>query len=151
MPVNPKHGAAAAVALAIAVVLGGCVPEEASPTPTPTPSVAAPVAMSSSATRRTTFDGIAKPIPMSPEAEEPEEAIATLIPRHAVAVTVGWMLLVDSSLSALDIPLRHLSTAFAARAIAGFSSAGPASGAITLVVLTGIATGVACWRVGRIE
>jgi len=43
MPVNPKHGAAAAVALAIAVVLGGCVPEEASPSPTATPSVAMPV------------------------------------------------------------------------------------------------------------
>ena len=78
--------------------------------------------------------------------------IATLVPRHAVAVTIGWMFAVDLWLAEIDIPLRHLSTGFGARAIAGFiGNAGDASGAITLLVLTVVATAVACWRVGKLE
>ena len=78
--------------------------------------------------------------------------IATLVPRHAVAVTIGWMFAVDLWLAEVDIPLRHLSTSFGARAIAGFiGNAGDASGAITLLVIAVIATAIACWRVGKLE
>lgn len=78
--------------------------------------------------------------------------IATLIPRHAMAVTVGWMLLVDSTLGFLDIGLRHLSTTFGALAIAGYAPhAGEAAGTITLVALAAVATAVACWRIERTE
>lgn len=79
-------------------------------------------------------------------------AIATLVPRHAVAVTVAWMMLVDSNLAWLDVRLHHVSTIFGARAIAGFGGdAGALAGALTLVGLTAVATSVACWRIGRIE
>lgn len=78
-------------------------------------------------------------------------AIAMLVPRHAVAVAVGWMLLVDSSLGALDLRLHHLSTTFGARAIAGFDRGGMVTGAITLAVLTMVGVGVACWRVEKVE
>jgi ABC-2 type transport system permease protein len=77
--------------------------------------------------------------------------IALLVPRHAVAVTVGWMMLVDAPLGLLDARLHHISINYGARAIAGYADGGAASGAITLLVLATIATAVACWRIGRIE
>lgn len=78
--------------------------------------------------------------------------IAILVPRHAVAVTVGWMMLVDLSLGALQARLHHLSAAFGARAIAGFGAdADAASGALTLVALAAVTTALACWRIGKVE
>jgi hypothetical protein len=78
-------------------------------------------------------------------------AIATLVPRHAVAVSVGWMVLIDGPLGALDVRLHHLSVGYGARAIAGFGDVTIASGAITLAVLAVIFTAIACWRVGKLE
>ena len=79
-------------------------------------------------------------------------AIATLVPRHAVAVTVGWMLLVDTPLGSLDVRLHHLSTSYGAVAIAGVGrEAEPLSGALTLVALAAVSTALACWRIGKLE
>ncbi len=77
--------------------------------------------------------------------------VALLVPRHAVAVAVGWMMLVDGPLGLLDARLHHISTSYGARAIAGLGDGDAVSGAITLLVLATIATTVACWRVARIE
>jgi hypothetical protein len=79
-------------------------------------------------------------------------AIATLIPRHAVAMSMAWMVAIDWPLHPLDFGVRHLSTSFGATAIAGFASdAGVVAGALTLVALSAIAIALACWRIGQVE
>lgn len=79
-------------------------------------------------------------------------AIATLIPRHAVAMSMAWMVAIDWPLHPLDFGVRHLSTSFGATAIAGFATdAGVVSGALTLVALSAIGIGLACWRIGHVE
>jgi hypothetical protein len=77
--------------------------------------------------------------------------LGILLPKHAVAVSIGWMLLIDSTLGALDIRLHHLSTTFGALAIAGVNDSAAVTGALTLVALAAIATTVACWRIGKLE
>ncbi|HVV87100.1 MAG TPA: ABC transporter permease [Kofleriaceae bacterium] len=74
-----------------------------------------------------------------------------VLPRHAVAVTIGWMLIVDAPLGALDIRLHHLSTTFGALAIAGLNDGTALAGGITLAVLAAVAVSVACWRISRME
>jgi hypothetical protein len=79
-------------------------------------------------------------------------AIATLLPRHAVAMTMAWMVVVDYPLHLLEFGVRHLSTGFGATAIGGFAKhAGAVSGGLTLAVLSAIAIALACWRIGKVE
>lgn len=78
--------------------------------------------------------------------------IATLVPRHAVAMTMGWLVIVDWPLHFLTFGVRHISSTFGAGAIAGLApEASALSGALTLVVLAAIAVAVACWRIGHVE
>ncbi len=77
-------------------------------------------------------------------------AIATLVPRHAVATAVVWLLFVDAPVGALPIALQHGSIGFGARAVAGF---GPdaVTGALTLVAVTALAVALAVRRIARME
>lgn len=76
--------------------------------------------------------------------------LATLFPRFAIAITVGWML-VDSTLGALDMKLHVLSALFGARAIAGFTDESIATAVISLVVLTVVCVTIAIRRISRME
>jgi ABC-2 type transport system permease protein len=94
--------------------------------------------------------------------------IATLAPRHGMALTVCYMLFFDLALGALPLSLRNLSITFQQRALiealerTSESAAqltlrlGPApptalAAAIALAVLGGIWLAVALWRFGRRE
>lgn len=76
--------------------------------------------------------------------------LATLFPRFAIAITVGWML-IDSTLGALDIKLHVLSALFGARAIAGFTDESMVTAVLSLVILTGACTALAIRRLSRLE
>ena len=73
---------------------------------------------------------------------------ATLFPRFAVPLAIGW-LLVDSLVGALDLGLHVIAVSFGPRALAHGEAM--VSGVISMVVLTAIAIGVSLWRVDRIE
>lgn len=67
---------------------------------------------------------------------------ATIVPRHAVAVSVVWLLFVDLPLGTLPVKVHYLSASFAALAIAGFEATaadGVAAFALLIVVPTAIA------------
>jgi hypothetical protein len=79
-------------------------------------------------------------------------AVATLVPRHGVAMTMGWLAVVDFPLHVLDFGVRHISTSFGAAAIGGFApDASILSGALTLVVLSLLGVALACWRISQVE
>jgi ABC-type transport system involved in multi-copper enzyme maturation permease subunit len=78
-------------------------------------------------------------------------AIATLVPRHAVATAVVYLLIVDAPLGALPLKLQFVSVAFGGRAIAGFTDSGVAAGAITLVAIGALTGALSLWRIGRME
>ncbi len=77
--------------------------------------------------------------------------LSTLLPRHAVAVSVVWLLFVDSSIGALPLKLRYLSISFGGRTLAGFTDVGLAAGTITLVALAGVGVAIAVVRIARME
>lgn len=73
---------------------------------------------------------------------------ATLFPRFAVPIAVGWLLL-DTVIGALDMNIHVIAVTFGPRAFIDLEHT--LAGAISLVVLTAIALAVAVWRVDRIE
>ncbi len=73
---------------------------------------------------------------------------ATLAPRFAVPLAIGWLLL-DSLVGSLDINLHVLAVSFGARAFA--QNHDVVTGAISLLVLTTIALIIAVRRIDRIE
>jgi ABC-type transport system involved in multi-copper enzyme maturation permease subunit len=77
--------------------------------------------------------------------------LSTLLPRHAVAVSVVWLLFVDSSIGSLPLKLRYLSISFGGRTLAGFTDVGLAAGTITLLALAGAGVAVAVLRIARME
>lgn len=77
--------------------------------------------------------------------------IATLVPRFSVATAVCWLLIIDAPIGALDAGLHVISSAFGVRALTGLSHSSPATGALSLLVLTGGSLAVAIWRMNRIE
>jgi ABC-type transport system involved in multi-copper enzyme maturation permease subunit len=82
-------------------------------------------------------------------------AIATLVPRHAVAVSVVYLLFVDKIVGELPIKLKFTSIAFGGRAIAGFTegeaNSGALAGVATLVVIAALSLFVATTRISRME
>jgi ABC-type transport system involved in multi-copper enzyme maturation permease subunit len=78
-------------------------------------------------------------------------ALATLVPKHAVAVSVVYLLFVDKIVGELPIKLQYTSIAFGGRAIAGFTEQGAIAGVTTLVAIATLAIAVAITRVARME
>lgn len=75
--------------------------------------------------------------------------IATLAPRFATPIAVGWLLLVDTLFAGLDLGVRAVAVAFGTRELARGSTS--LLGPISLVVLTLVAMTIAIRRVKRIE
>lgn len=79
-------------------------------------------------------------------------ALATLVPRHAVAVSVVYLLFVDKLVGELPLKIRYMSISFAGRSIAGFNDdAGAIAGAATLAIIGGLAVTIAVMRISRME
>jgi ABC-type transport system involved in multi-copper enzyme maturation permease subunit len=81
-------------------------------------------------------------------------ALATLVPRHAVAVSVVYLLFVDLLLASLPIKLKYISIALGGTAIAGLNDNGyvsPLAGAATLVVIATLSVTIAVTRIARME
>lgn len=81
-------------------------------------------------------------------------ALATLIPRHAVAVSVVYLLFIDKVVGSLPVKLRYISIAFGSHEIAGFSEAGQPSavaGVAVLVAIGAVSIAVAVTRIARME
>jgi ABC-type transport system involved in multi-copper enzyme maturation permease subunit len=81
-------------------------------------------------------------------------AIATLVPRHAVAVSVVYLLFVDILVGALPIKLKYISISFGGSAIAGLNEGGyvsPFAGVATLVVIGTLSVTIAVTRIARME
>ena len=75
---------------------------------------------------------------------------ATLVPRHAVAVSVAWLLVLDLPIGALSMKLHYLSASYGARALAGLADR-PLDGVIAIAIILVITIAVAAWRITRIE
>lgn len=78
-------------------------------------------------------------------------AIATLVPRHAVATSVVYLLFVDAVVGALPIKFQYISVAFAARAIAGIDPAGILTGVATLAGIAAFTSALAIHRIRTME
>lgn len=80
-------------------------------------------------------------------------AIATLAPKHGMALTIGY-LLVDLPLGALPVTLREMSVTHQIRAVSGFSGIGggtPTEGLVGLAILVIVWGIVAALRIRRLE
>jgi hypothetical protein len=78
-------------------------------------------------------------------------ALATWVPRHAVAAAMIGLLILVVPFSLLPTALRYVSVGFGVRAIAGYTDDGVVVGAIALTGITVVATALALWRIRRIE
>lgn len=80
-------------------------------------------------------------------------AIATLVPRHAVATSVVYLLFVDGFVGMLPLKFQYTSVAFGARAIAGYGydPASVAAGVITLVAISMVTVLIAVRRIATLE
>jgi ABC-type transport system involved in multi-copper enzyme maturation permease subunit len=77
--------------------------------------------------------------------------IATLVPKHAVATSVVYLLFVDAAIGALPLKFQYTSVAFAGRTVAGFSEASLAGGLVTLLVIGALTVSVAIRRIATLE
>jgi len=79
--------------------------------------------------------------------------IATLAPRHGMALTIVYMLFFDFPLGILPATIRELSVAHQVRTLAGTAplETGAATAAIALAIIAGAWTLVAAVRVRRLE
>ena len=75
--------------------------------------------------------------------------IATLAPRFAVPIAVAWLLLLDATVGALDVGLHAITVSFGTKAIARGDDG--LVGPLSLVIITVLALGIACYRVDKIE
>jgi ABC-type transport system involved in multi-copper enzyme maturation permease subunit len=79
-------------------------------------------------------------------------ALATLVPRHAVAVSVVYLLFVDNLVGGLPMKLRHISIAYGGHAVAGVdASTGPLVGALSLAIVGALGVTLAVTRIARME
>ncbi len=78
-------------------------------------------------------------------------ALATLVPKYAVAASVMWLLAVDAPIGILPFKLQYISIAFGGRSIAGFTETGALAGGVTLVVIGALAIALAIRRITRME
>jgi ABC-type transport system involved in multi-copper enzyme maturation permease subunit len=81
-------------------------------------------------------------------------ALATLVPRHAVAVSVVYLMFVDLFIGAMPVKLKYMSIAFGGSAIAGLNDNGyvsPIAGVATLVVISALGVTIAVTRIARME
>lgn len=81
-------------------------------------------------------------------------AIATIVPKHGMPLTIAYMLFFDIPVGAMPISLAELSVTHQVRALAqvvpGIDDA-PGGGAIGLGVLSVIWLAIALWRIRRLE
>jgi len=79
-------------------------------------------------------------------------AIATLVPKHGMALTIGYML-VDSFLGALPFSLREISVTHQTLVLSGVERAAPtiATPLIALIVVAGLWSALALRRIRRLE
>ena len=83
--------------------------------------------------------------------------LATLVPKHGMALTIAYMLFFDLPVGAMPISLANLSITHHVRAVSALLGNNPGSetsvlgGAIGLVVVGGIWLVVAVWRMRRLE
>jgi ABC-type transport system involved in multi-copper enzyme maturation permease subunit len=79
-------------------------------------------------------------------------AVGVLIRRQAVAVSAGYLLVIDLPLGAVPLSSANLSITYHARALAAVSGDGAVIAPIVwLIALTGVWLAVAFWRVSRLE
>jgi hypothetical protein len=79
-------------------------------------------------------------------------AVGVLIRRQAVAVSAGYLLVIDLPLGAVPLSSANLSITYHARALAAVSGDGAVIAPIIwLIALTGVWLAVAFWRVSRLE
>jgi hypothetical protein len=78
--------------------------------------------------------------------------IATVIPRHAMAATIGY-LLADAFFGAMPFSLSQLSITYHVRTLAGLSRDSPAIAAplIAMAVIGGVWGSIGLWRIRRLE
>lgn len=81
-------------------------------------------------------------------------AIATLVPKHGMPLTISWMLFFDLPVGAMPISLAELSVTHQLRAVSQLIPEikdSPTGGAIGLAVLAALWLGIALWRIRRLE
>ncbi|MGE0871229.1 MAG: hypothetical protein AB7P03_21875 [Kofleriaceae bacterium] len=80
-------------------------------------------------------------------------AIALLIPKHAMALTIAYMVFIDVPLGLIDAKLRNLSISYQTRALAEleWSASSQASGAIGLAAIAAVWSLVVVLRLRRLE
>ena len=77
--------------------------------------------------------------------------ISTVVPRHAMALTIGY-LLVDNFVAVMPASLRELALAHQIAALAGLADdAAIATPLIALAAIAGVWTAVGLYRIRRIE
>jgi ABC-type transport system involved in multi-copper enzyme maturation permease subunit len=79
-------------------------------------------------------------------------AFATLVPRHALALTIAYLFFVDLPLGAIPAKLQVVSIAYHQSELSRLDTEqGVAASVIGLVAIAAVFLGVALWRVRRIE
>ena len=78
-------------------------------------------------------------------------AMATLVPRHALALTVAYLLFLDGPIAAIPARVQLVSVWFHEAAASGAGGESVIAGYVGLVVIAGLWLAVALWRVRRIE
>jgi ABC-2 type transport system permease protein len=81
-------------------------------------------------------------------------AIATLVPRHAMALTICYMLFFDFPLGVIPATIKYLSITQLDRTladVAGHAEDAPGPAAIGIAVIAGIWAIVGLWRIRRLE
>jgi len=79
-------------------------------------------------------------------------AIATLAPKHGMALSIIYVMMIDGGIGLIPGSIRLASVTHAATAIAGLSDeTSPVTGAIALIVIASVWFAVAFRRIGRLE
>lgn len=80
-------------------------------------------------------------------------ALATMVPRHAVAASVVYLLFVDKVVGELPMKLKYISISSGGRAIAGLSynDVPAVVGVVGLVAIAALAVTIAVLRIARME
>lgn len=80
--------------------------------------------------------------------------LATLVPRHGMALSIAYLVIMDLTLGAVPASINYISITRHVRAIAGFDpelSIGLMQPAIAMAVLAAVWLAIAMWRIRRTE
>src|SRR5262249_49123726 len=81
--------------------------------------------------------------------------IATLVPRHGMALSIVYIVLLDSTIGAIPASLRAISITHQIRVLSGLSSLGDefaiVEPVVAMAILAGIWLAIGLWRVRRLE